>query len=109
MDRNRIAELERLADQHRKAGEFEQAIATLSDLLRLDEAFVRGHLAIAMLYQKVEQHDLAVQHAERAVELEPTDGLNFTALSIVYQRAFEATRDPQYIQKAEMAKARAFG
>ncbi len=60
-----------------------------------------------MLYQKVGDYASAVRHGERAVELEPDDGLNFTALSIIYQRAFEATRDPVYIQKAEAAKARA--
>ena len=56
---------------------------------------------------EVEKHDLAVTHAEKAVELEPQDTFNWTALSTTYQRAFEATRDRQYIFRAEDAKARA--
>ena len=56
---------------------------------------------------KVEKHDLAVTHAEKAVEVEPQDTFNWTALSTTYQRAFEATRDRQYIFRAEDAKARA--
>ncbi len=101
-----VRELEKEADRLRNEGKYDQAIEKLSELLTIEESFVRANLAIAMLYQKVGKHDLAVRYAERAVELEPTDGLNFTALSIIYQRAFEATRDPMYIQKAEMAKAR---
>ena len=54
-----------------------------------------------MLYPKVEKHDLAVQHAEKAVEIEPEDTFNWTALSTTYQKAFEATRDRQYIFRAK--------
>ena len=49
----------------------------------------------------------SVAAAEKAVQLEPDDAFNYTALSVTYQRAFEGTRDPAYIQKAEEAKARA--
>jgi tetratricopeptide (TPR) repeat protein len=101
-----VAELEKEAEQLRTQGHYAQAIEKFNELLAIDETFVRAQLAIAMLYQKVGQHENAVRHAERAVELEPGDALNFTALSIIYQRAFEATRDPVYIQKAEMAKER---
>jgi hypothetical protein len=48
-----------------------------------------------------------VQHAEKAVEIEPEDTFNWTALSTTYQKAFEATRDRQYIFRAEDAKTRA--
>jgi hypothetical protein len=68
---------------------------------------VLTHLALSVLYAKVEKHDLAVNHAEKAVELEPEDTFNWTALSTTYQRAFEATRDRQYIFRAEDAKMRA--
>jgi tetratricopeptide (TPR) repeat protein len=102
-----IPELEKQAESLRSTGKLEEAIAAYRQILDQDEKFVRAHLAVAMLFQKVGQHDEAVRHAERAVELEPNDGLNFTALSIIYQRAFEATRDPAYIHKAESAKMRA--
>ena len=75
----------------------------------MDEQFVRGHLALAVLYHQTKNYPLACKHAERACELEPTDSFNFAALSVTYQRAFEGTRDQNYIQKAEMAMARSRG
>jgi hypothetical protein len=75
----------------------------------LEPAFVRGHLALAVLYHHTGDHELAVQHAERACELEPGDSFNFAALSVTCQRAFEATRDPAWIHRAEMAMARSRG
>ena len=45
-------------------------------------------------------------HGEKAVEIEPQDTFNWTALSTTYQRAFEGTQDRQYIYRAEDAKAR---
>ena len=65
-----------------------------------------AHLALAVLYGKVGKHDLAVTHGEKAVEIEPQDTFNWTALSTTYQRAFEGTQDRQYIYRAEDAKAR---
>lgn len=106
-DIKEILELEREAEALRDEGKYDDAIARLQQLLEKDDSFVRGHLALAMLYERTGKWDLAVQHAEKSVDLEPGDVLNFTALSVIYQKAFEATRDPVYIEKAEMAKARA--
>jgi hypothetical protein len=75
----------------------------------LDEKFARVHLALSVLYHKKEDYEKSVAHAERAVELEPDDAFNVAALSVTYQRAFEGTRDPIYIQKAEEALARGHG
>ena len=90
---------------------FEEAIAGLTSIVDEDSAFVLAHLALARVYTKTGQHDLAIQHAEKACELEPTDSFNFTALSVTYQRAWAGTEDQQYIAKAEeaMAKAQAMG
>lgn len=92
--------LEKQADQLKNEGKNEEAIAKLIELLELDENFVRAHLALAVLYHKTEEHDKSVAHAEKAYQLEPDD-FNAAALSVTYQRAFEGTRDPVYIQKAE--------
>ena len=70
------------------------------EILALDENFVRAHLALSVLYHKIEVHDKSVTHAEKAYQLEPDD-FNAAALSVTYQRAFEGTKDPVYIQKAE--------
>ena len=82
-------------------GKNEEAIAKLIEALEKDESFVRAHLALSVLYHKLADYEKSVAHAERAVELEPNDAFNVAALSVTYQRAFEGTRDPIYIQKAE--------
>jgi tetratricopeptide (TPR) repeat protein len=102
-----VSELYKAHEQLKRDGKFPEAIASLEEVLKQDEKHVLSHLALAVLYGKTEQHDKAVTHAERAVELEPQDTFNWTALSTTYQRAFEATRDRQYIFRAEDAKQRA--
>ena len=87
--------------------EFEPAIAGLSEIVAEDESFVLAHLALARVYTKTGQHDFAVQHAEKACELEPKDSFNFTALSVTYQRAWAGTQEQEFIAKAEEAKAKA--
>ncbi len=100
------SELYTAAEKLKDAGNNPEAIAKLNEVLAIDEAHVLSHLALGVLYGKVGQHDLAVKHAERATQLEPTDKYNFTVLSVVYQRAWAATQDHKYIQLAEEAKAR---
>jgi Tfp pilus assembly protein PilF len=102
-----VNELYKAHEQLKREGKHEDAIARLEELLQQDDQHVLAHLALAVLYGKVEKHDQAVTHAEKAVEIEPQDTFNWTALSTTYQRAFEATRDRQYIFRAEDAKARA--
>jgi len=102
-----VNELYKAHEQLKRDGNNEAAIAKLEEVLQQDDKHVLSHLALAVLYGKVEKHDLAVTHAEKAVEVEPEDTFNWTALSTTYQRAFEATRDRQYIFRAEDAKARA--
>jgi tetratricopeptide (TPR) repeat protein len=102
-----VNELYKEHETLKRDGKLDEAIARLEELLKQDEKHVLSRLALAVLYGKVDKHDLAVAHAEKAVELEPQDTFNWTALSTTYQRAFEATRDRQYIFRAEDAKQRA--
>ncbi len=95
-----ILAMEKEADQLKNDGKNEESIARHIEILAIDENFVRSHLALAVLYHKTEVHDKSVAHAEKAYELEKDD-FNAAALSVTYQRAFEGTRDPIYIQKAE--------
>ncbi len=101
--------IEKEADQLKSEDKFVEAIAKLQEALAIDESFVRAHLALSVLYHKIEDYEKSVLHAEKAVELEPNDAFNMAALSVTYQRAFEGTRDPIYIQKAETALARGHG
>ncbi len=104
-----VLALEKEADALRQQNRWLEAIEVLQRALAIDESFVRAHLGLAVLYHRVGDPELACRHAERACELEPTDAFNFTALSVTYQRAFEATGDQNYIYKAEMAMARSRG
>ena len=102
-----VNELYKEHEQLKRDGKNEEAIGKLEELLKQDEKHVLADLALSVLYPKVEKHDLAVAHAEKACEIEPEDTFNWTALSTTYQKAFEATRDRQYIFRAEDAKQRA--
>ncbi len=98
--------LENEAAALKDEGKFDESIAKYNELLGLDESFVRAHLALSVLYHNVKDYEKSVAHAEQAVELEPNDSFNYSALSISYQRAFEHTRDPSFIEKAETAMAK---
>ncbi|HMO15546.1 MAG TPA: scaffolding protein [Pirellulaceae bacterium] len=101
-----LLQLEKEASALKEAGDLHGSIAKLRELLAIDDSFVRAHLALSVLYYNVKDYENSVSHAERVCELEPNDSFNYSALSIAYQRAFELSRDPMYIQKAEMAMAR---
>ena len=96
-------EVEKLIDDEK----FEDAITGLNEIVQADESFVLAHLALARVYTLTGQHDLAVQHAEKACELEPNESFNFTALSVTYQRAWAGTQEQAFITKAEDAMAKA--
>lgn len=104
-----LLELENQADQLRNEGKYEDAIAKMSEAIAIDENFVRGHLALSVLYHHAQDYEKSCYHGEKAVEIEPGDTFNLSALSVTYQRAFEGTRDQIYIQKAEEAMARSRG
>lgn len=104
-----IYTLENEAEALREEGKYDEAIAKLNQALEMDENFVRAHLALAVLYDRVSKPELSVRHGEKAVELEPDDKFNHIALSVTYQRAFEHTKNTEYITRAEDAKARASG
>lgn len=88
------------ADKLKNAGKLDEAIATLNQALAVDPDYALAHSALGVLYGKVGQHDLAIQHALKTCQLEPDDPFSFTALSVIYQRAGR-------IPEAEEAKYRA--
>ena len=102
-----VDELYKQSETLKRAGNLEEAVQVLNELLAQDNTHVLSHLALAVMYGKLKNPAEAVLHAEKAVELEPNEIFNHTALSVTYQRAFEATQDRQYIYKAEEATAKA--
>ena len=95
------------AESLKDEGKFEESIAKLNEILAADDTHVLSHLAMAVVLGKVDKHDDAVKHAQRACELEPNEPFNFTALSVTSQRAWAGTQKQDYIQLAEDAMARA--
>ncbi len=100
-------ELFKEAETLKRASKNEEAIAKFEEVLKADECHVLSHMALAVLLGKAGRHADAIRHSERACELEPEELFNFTALSVTFQRAFEATQDRTFIYKAEEAKAKA--
>ncbi len=99
----RYNDVEKLIDDEK----YPEAIEGLKDIVAEDDSFVLAHLALARAYTKTGQHEEAIQHGQKACELEPNDPFNFTALSVTYQRAWAGTQDQQYITMAEDAMAKA--
>ena len=96
-------EAEGLKDQ----GKLQEAIAKYKEVLEADDTFALAHFALAVVYGKVDEHEKAVKHGERACELDPEDAFSYTAMSVTYQRAFAGTQDRRYIQLAEDAMGKA--
>jgi len=88
------------------SGQPEAAVEKLSELLAGDDTYALAYSALAVLYGKLNQHDKAVANAVRVSELVPEDSFSWTALSVIYQRAFAATNEHRYIQLAEDAMAK---
>ncbi|MEL6898071.1 MAG: tetratricopeptide repeat protein [Planctomycetota bacterium] len=101
------SELYKSAETKMFEGELEQAIELCEQAIQEDENHVLSHLTISNLATKLGDHDKAIKHGEKACEIEPDDRMNFTALSVTYQKAWAGTQNGDYIQKAEDAMARA--
>ena len=102
-----VHELYNESEKLKDDGKNEEAIAKLTELLQQDETFVLAHMALAVLYGNVGKPEDAVRHGQRACELEPAEPFNYTAMSITYRKAFQATNDQKYIQLAEEAMMKA--
>lgn len=91
------------ADKLKDEGKLDEAAAKLREALQADSSYGLAHSALAVVLQKLGQHETAIEHARKACELEPNDPFSFTALSVTYQRAFAGTNNMQYIRMAEDA------
>ena len=91
------------ADRLKAEGNLEAAAAKLKDALALDEKYALAHSALAVVLQRLGQHEEAIAAAKRVTELEPNDPFSYTALSVTYQRAYAGTQQMGYIRLAEEA------
>ena len=106
-----LHEIYSAAEKLKDDGQDEAAVEMLCNLLQQDESFTLAHLALAVLYGRVGDHGKAIQHGDRACQLEPDEPFNFTAMSVTYQRASQAVDNAddnqRFIRLAEEAMARA--
>ena len=102
-----VEELYSEAEQLKSEGNYEACINKLDALLEQDSNHLLAHLALAVVHGKLGQHEQAVQHGQRACELDSQDPFTFTALSVTFQRAFAGTQNQEFVQLAEDAMARA--
>lgn len=101
-----IADRYKQAEKLKDAGQLEEAATSLLELIAEDPTHALAHMTLARVFTSLGRHEEAVQHAEKACEIEPTESFNYTLLSVTYQRAFAGTGDQRYIRMAEDAMAR---
>jgi tetratricopeptide (TPR) repeat protein len=89
---------------HYAEGRLREAIADYNAAIASDPTFVDALHGLARAYQDSEEYDLAIEVANRIVELDPDDVLAHTSLSILYQRKGMVPE-----AEAEGAKARVLG
>ena len=92
---------ERLKDE----GKLDEAVALLTQIVTAHPEHVLSHLTLGRIFTLQGKHDEAIEHGQRACQLEPSEPFNFTALSVTYQRAFAGTQNHAFIQLAEDAMA----
>lgn len=81
-------------------GQINEAIAKLEEAIGQDDTFALAHFALSKFYSKLGEHEKAIEHGKRAVELDPTDYMSYIGLSVVY-------RDAGMVPEAEHAMMRA--
>ena len=79
--------------------ELEAAVASFNALLEQYPDYVDGHIGLGHAYERMSRYDEAIEAIKKAIEVDPTDPLNYTSLSICYQRK-------GMIQEAEDAMAK---
>ena len=98
-----VAKIYDEADRLKEEGKLDEAVAKLREALGIDETYALAHAALAVVLQRLGEHEQALKHAQRVAELEPDDPFSFTALSVTYQRAYAGTNNMDYIRLAEEA------
>jgi Flp pilus assembly protein TadD len=93
---------EAIAIQQR--GDIAQAIERLHKLVEQDPSFALAHSALSVFYSRQDEHAMAVSHAQKVCDLEPSDPFSFVALSLVCQKAGQIAEAEQAMMRARQAQ-----
>lgn len=85
-------------------GDTDGAIARLKTLLESDPNHALAHAALSVFYSRQDQHDEAIDQAQKVCELEPEDPFSYVALSLVCQKAGMITEAEQAMMRARQAQ-----
>ena len=80
---------EELYDQaltHFGNNELDEAVAAFNALINEHPDYVDGHIGLGHTYERMSRYDEAIEAIKKAIEVDPKDPLNYTSLSICYQR-----------------------
>ncbi len=70
------------AEKLKDAGQLAEAAEMIEQLLADDPDHVLSHMMLGKIYVDLGRYDDAIKHNQRAVELEPNEPLNHSALSV---------------------------
>lgn len=87
-----------------QAGQVEEALDKLRELLNQHGDYALAHSALSVFYSKLEKHDEAVEHSAKVCELEPEDPFSFVAMSLICQKAGRMAEAEQALMKARQAE-----
>ncbi len=85
-------------------GDLDGAIEKLHALLEQDPSYALAHAALAVFYEKKEEHDKAVEHAKKVCELESEDPFSYVALSLICQKAGRIAEAEDAMWRARQAQ-----
>ena len=84
----------------KEAGSLEDAIANLEALVGDAPDYALAHAALSVFYSRQEQHDQAVDHAQKVCELDPDDPFSFMSMSLICQKAGRLVEAEQALAQA---------
>jgi len=83
-----------------QAGDLEQAVGVLEQLVADAPDYALAHAALSVFYGKLARHDDAVSHADKVCQLEPDDPFSFMAKSMICQKAGRNAEAEQAMMQA---------
>lgn len=88
-------------------GDLDTAIEKLHAILEQDASYALAHAALSVFYGKKEEHDKAVEHAQKVCEIQPEDPFSYVALSLICQKAGKTGEAEDAMWRARQAQVAA--